>query len=144
MTYEELKIQLDINDPVEVLRSVGRPCHGWWFVICDDGDCHMFDWTGEEQDISWVKRFTESIVPTDVKRVIMPNGVKIIDDSAFEYCTSLKSIEIPSSVKSIGKWVFYNCTSLEKLAFKGKTMKQVRAMDEYPWGIEDTSIIKCA
>ncbi len=167
MTYEELKIQLDINDPAEVLRSVGRIFHVWWFVVCADGDCHMFDWTGEEHDISQVKCFNEGIVPTDVKRVIMPNGVESIGEYAFSYCHRLESIEIPSSVKYIGDWAFshcvclsrismpasvkkigrsafYGCKSLKEVVFKGKTLEQVRAMDYYPWGgIKDVSIIKC-
>jgi hypothetical protein len=52
----------------------------------------------------------------------------------------LKSIKIPSAVESIGSLAFYKCKSLKELVFEGKTMKQVKAMDKYPWGIKDKSI----
>ncbi len=167
MTYEELKIQLDINDPVEVLKSVGRPYGTMWFVICDSGDCHLLDTSGEEHDIICVKSISQGMVMRDdVKRVITPNyvtsigqeafywctglksvkissSVKSIGEWAFSRCTRLKSIEVPGSVKSIGYWAFEGCIGLRELAFKGKTLEQVKAMQYYPWGIKDESIIKC-
>ena len=48
---------------------------------------------------------------TDTNFVI-PDGVKYIDNSAFNSCTSLTSITIPDSVTSIGERAFYSCTSL--------------------------------
>lgn len=53
----------------------------------------------------------------------------------------MPDIEIPSSVSSIGSDAFYGCHSLSSVMFDGKTIEQVQAMDNYPWGIEDTSII---
>ena len=144
MSYDELKILLDIGNSVEVLKSAGMLYGKSWFIVCDDGDCHLFSLSGKEQDISQVKCFNAGMVTRDdVKRVIVPNSVESIGECAFVYCESLASIEIPSSVKSIGKWAFAMCTGLRELVFKGKDAKHVRAMVGYPWGIEDTSIIKC-
>jgi hypothetical protein len=70
------------------------------------------------------------------------DNIKSIGDDAFYNCRSLKNIEIPESVKIIGTWAFYNCPSLEEIIFKGKTINQVKAMDHYPWGIENDSIIR--
>jgi hypothetical protein len=42
----------------------------------------------------------------------IPDGVTMIEGSAFSRCTGLTSITIPSSVTSIGSDAFYNCTSL--------------------------------
>ncbi len=44
--------------------------------------------------------------------IIIPNGVKTIEDGAFEGCTSLTSVNIPDSVRTIGDWAFARCTSL--------------------------------
>jgi len=80
---------------------------------------------------------------TSLKSIIIPNSVESIGKLAFAYCTSLRSITIPDSVENIGKEAFYNYTFLKEVIFKGKTIDQVNAMDDYPWSIEDTSIIKC-
>ena len=192
MSYDELKILLDINDPARVLRSAGMPYGTNWFVVCDNGDCHLFSENGEELDIKLLDAIGHCAFSgcSSLTSISIPHSVKSIGDSAFEYCASLKSIEIPesvwyiggyafynctslesikipSNVKSIGKFAFYNCaclesievpcnvrsigdwafamcTGLRELAFKGKTLEQVKAMQYYPWGIEDTSIIKCA
>jgi hypothetical protein len=43
---------------------------------------------------------------------IIPHGVTIIGDAAFELCPSLKRISIPDSVKDIGPYAFSQCSSL--------------------------------
>ena len=49
---------------------------------------------------------------SNIKSVIIGNGVTSIGYSAFEGCTSLTSVTIPNSVTSIGSYAFYGCTSL--------------------------------
>ena len=44
--------------------------------------------------------------------VTIPDGVTIIGNYAFQYCTSLASVTIPDSVTSIGNNAFSYCTSL--------------------------------
>ena len=80
---------------------------------------------------------------TSLISIEIPENVKNIRKWAFGKCTSLKSIKIPESVEYIGHLAFDDCTSLKEVIFKGKTMNQVKAMNHYPWGIEDESIIKC-
>ena len=43
---------------------------------------------------------------SQIKKVVISEGVTSIGDEAFKYCTSLSSIEIPSSVTSIGSTAF--------------------------------------
>lgn len=98
--------------------------------------------------------------------ITIPNSVKSVGSYAFYNCKSLKSITIPDSVTSIGYWafvyceslttviipdnttsisnlVFHGCDSLKQVIFKGKTLKKIKKMENYPFGIEDESIIKC-
>ena len=44
---------------------------------------------------------------------VIPDGVEIIEKSAFYHSESLKTISIPSSVMSIGNDAFFGCSSLE-------------------------------
>ena len=190
MIYEELKIQLDLNEPIDILKSIGRQTKDKdWFVVCDEGDCHLFDNNGNNIDIKKIKSLYEKIIPKDIKTIIVPDSIKSIGYDAFYDCTNLTSINIPDSVKSIGcdaffgcgnlksiiipnsvkkieSCAFYDCKSLtsiiisnsvksikhgafsrcknlKTLAFKGKTINQVKSMNFYPWEITDESIIKC-
>ena len=190
MTFEELKIQLDLNEPIDILKSIGKQTDDDnWFVICDEGDCHLFDNDGNDIDIKKIKSLYEKIIPKDIKKIIVPDSIKSIGYDAFFDCTNLTSINISDSVKSIGcdaffgcgnlksiiipnsvkkieSCAFYDCRSLtsiiisnsvksikhgafsrcknlKTLAFKGKTINQVKSMNFYPWEITDESIIKC-
>ena len=44
--------------------------------------------------------------------IVIPNGVKMISNSAFFKCTGINSISIPNSVVSIGESAFGNCNNL--------------------------------
>lgn len=49
------------------------------------------------------------------ERIIIPQSVTQIDDHAFEFCENLTSVSIPNSVTKIGNWVFSYCTSLKAI-----------------------------
>ena len=49
---------------------------------------------------------------SQVKTVVIENGVTSIGNNAFYNCSSLTSVTIPSSITSIGDLAFYNCSSL--------------------------------
>jgi hypothetical protein len=73
--------------------------------------------------------------------VTFGDSVSSIGRSAFEGCTSLSSVTLPSSVTSIGGNAFLMDSALVSLTLEGKTLAQVQAMPDYPWGISDTNII---
>ena len=52
---------------------------------------------------------------SNLEQVIMSNGVKTIDSSAFENCINLTTIEIPSSVTNIGSKAFKDTKWLNNL-----------------------------
>jgi hypothetical protein len=78
-----------------------------------------------------------------LKEITIPDNVINIGNAAFYSCESLDSIVIPNSVTCIGIKAFYDCESLKEIIFKEKTLEEVKQMKNYPFGIRDTSIIKC-
>ena len=56
---------------------------------------------------------------SQVKTVIIKNGVTSIGNCAFADCSSLTSATIPNSVTSIGNWAFYGCSSLTDVYYGG-------------------------
>ena len=77
-----------------------------------------------------------------LEELLFPESLESIGHDAFYQCSRLRSLTLPSAVKNIGECVFSNCGNLDRVLFKGKTIDQVKAMDNYPWGIKDTSIIQ--
>ena len=57
--------------------------------------------------------------------ITIPNGVTSIEDSTFRYCSNLTSITIPDSVTSIGSSVFDDCFFLKTISLGcGSTLKR--------------------
>lgn len=56
--------------------------------------------------------------------IVLPNTLRIIEDHAFEYCSSLKTITIPRGVISIGATCFNQCKALVKVELPN-TLKQM-------------------
>ena len=80
---------------------------------------------------------------TSLMSVTIPDSVTIIGNYAFEDCRGLTNVIIGDGVTSIGDSAFRGCDRLTRIIFKGKTLREVKAMQNYPFGIEDESIIKC-
>ena len=75
--------------------------------------------------------------------IVLNEGLETIDESGvLAQCTSLSTLTIPASVTSIAENAFTYLTNISSVVFKEKTLAQVQAMTNYPWGISDTSIIK--
>lgn len=164
---EELQVDLDLHmlDKTIILSNAGCQCNEGWFVITDDGHCHLFSKDGNLDDIRKVTCLNEEHIRQDIKMIIIPDSVTSIGYSAFRfcswltsvtipdsvtsiekcafrYCSGLMSVTIPNSVMSIGSFAFFSCDKLTNLTFKNKTIEQVKKMKYYPWGIEDKSIIQ--
>ena len=45
--------------------------------------------------------------------VVLPEGLKEIENSAFYSCKSLRTLEIPESVEKLGRWIVWECDYLE-------------------------------
>lgn len=83
---------------------------------------------------------------TEIKDLIIPNGVMIIGNYAFYYC-SLNSVTIPSSVTSIGRGAFYYCgltsliipnsvTNIGSYALSGCNFQTIVSLIQDPFDIK--------
>jgi hypothetical protein len=54
-----------------------------------------------------------------VTELVIPDGVKSINDYAFYGCARIDSIIIPNSVKNIGRYAFEACTDLTSVYYEG-------------------------
>jgi len=52
---------------------------------------------------------------SDIKKVVLPEGIELIDTYAFANMTALEEIVLPSTLKKINAYAFYGCTSLKKI-----------------------------
>ena len=66
-------------------------------------------------DVTGIKAFAFSEC-TDLKSVIIPEGVTYIGQDAFSSCSGLKSVSIPGSVETIEYCAFEHCTALTSIA----------------------------
>ena len=167
--YEEFEIQCTLVgiSRIDILKEIGYKINNYYFFISEDGFFNWFDLNGNHvEDPGILKKIKEEYIPKNItkciipdsvtsignrvfwgceslKEITIPNSVTSIGSYAFSDCDSLKSITIPNSVIDIGYNVFHNCTSLNEVIFKGKTLDEVKHMENYPFGIEDESIINC-
>ena len=62
----------------------------------------------------------------NLKKVILPNSIKVLGPNSFLNCTNLEEIKLPKSLEAISYSAFYNCYSLKKIVFP----KKVRSIGE--------------
>ena len=55
-----------------------------------------------------------------VKKLVIPDSVTIIGDSAFQDCTELEAVTLPESLTKIGSKAFWGCKALRKLVIPDK------------------------
>lgn len=59
----------------------------------------------------------------DIERIVLPNCIKKIGTSAFEYCGKLQEVSFPGGRESIKPRAFLECYQLYRVVFRG-TKKQ--------------------
>ena len=55
----------------------------------------------------------------EVKDLVIPDGVKTINNGAFENCQGLRTVTIPKSVTNINHKAFYGCSNLNTINIEG-------------------------
>lgn len=49
------------------------------------------------------------------EKIVVPEGVRELERTAFRFCTSLREIQLPSTLRTIGDNAFYRCEALEEI-----------------------------
>ena len=167
--YEEFEIQATLAgiSKIDILREIGQQIDNYYFFVSNDGIFNWYDLNGNHIEDPCVlktllskhlhENMIKCIVPDSVTNIsayafsdcisltsiTLPNSLTNIGAWTFYYCVSLKSITIPDSVTNISRNVFKYCDSLKEVIFRGKTLEEVKQMENYPFGIEDENTIKC-
>lgn len=50
-----------------------------------------------------------------LKKLIVPEGITVIGDSAFSWCVALREVVLPDGIASIGREAFFQCKELESI-----------------------------
>lgn len=66
-----------------------------------------------------------------ITKVVIPEGVKKINNYAFANLTALEEVVLPSTLESIEYGAFYNCTSLKKLTFSGENNLKIISQNAF-------------
>jgi hypothetical protein len=77
-----------------------------------------------------------------LREIIIPDGVKSIGELAFTECIECLSISIPASVESIGDYAFFGAPVHCDFSIE-KTIAEVKAMANYPFGLREPTAIRC-
>lgn len=64
---------------------------------------------------------------TELKDIVIPEGVLSIKDFVFSGCSSLNTIALPESVETIGRYAFCDCSSLSSIVVN----KNLKSIGEY-------------
>ena len=102
------------------LKGIGENafynCTGLKKVIVSDiaGWCGI-SFSGNEANPLTKANHLFSNASTEIKNLVIPNGVTSIGSYAFRYCTGLTSVTIPNSVTSIGDFSFDGCSGLTSI-----------------------------
>lgn len=82
----------------------------------------------------------EGFVGLPVTEASFKSGLLSIGRRAFAFTGMLTKIELPDTVQSIAEDAFAEDPNIEVM-FQGRTKAEVQAMENYPWGIENTQNI---
>ena len=76
----------------------------------------------------------------NLKSIIIPDGVVLIDSHAFSYCSSLTNVTIPDSVIMINCWGFASCTSLANIIIPDSVTTIEEGAFSYCESLKDVTI----
>ena len=89
--------------------------------ILVDGVLYALSYDENKEELiipSGVKEIGQSLMSTglqdfcvrpNLKRLVISEGVEVINDNAFQYCLNLESVTLPSSLTEVGSYIFGDC-----------------------------------
>ena len=89
---------------------------GTHFEFDENTGTLTISYTGSgNSELTWDSLLDYDFELSDLKVVIIEEGITSIGEKAFKDCDNLTEVSIPTSVTSIGESAFYGCSSLEKV-----------------------------
>ena len=84
-----------------------------WFYLKEYEDelPNIFGVTAEP----WHKIVGYSKQTKRIKKLVLPNTVRVIQPTAFSGMTSIKTVKIPKNVKTLSEYTFYGCSNLKSV-----------------------------
>ena len=133
-TYYSESVSIEVKDPY--VTTAGRLTHyygnGGLVQIPDDLMINTidsfafanFDYVAKtEEELAIDDRETTKqwyIGESTITKVVIPEGVKIINSYAFANLTGLEEVVFPSTLESVEYGAFYGCSALKKITFSGE------------------------
>ncbi|MDE7122349.1 MAG: leucine-rich repeat domain-containing protein [Oscillospiraceae bacterium] len=77
---------------------------------------------------------------TALTSITIPDSVTAIEEGAFSYCESLASVTIPDSVITIGSHAFFGCTALKSITIPDSVTAIGRSTFDYCTALESITI----
>lgn len=71
----------------------------------------------------------QAFLATGIEEIVLPEGVKEIEDAAFNYMNKLKTVVLPDSLSTLKEHSIINCISLEKVVIGSETIVETNAID---------------
>ena len=88
-------------------------CYGLKKVVIKDiaAWCSI-NFVGSDSNPLSIAKHIYSDEDTEIKKLVIPEGVTSIGNNAFSGCDSLNTVFLPYSLMSIGEYTFYGCNNL--------------------------------
>ena len=80
---------------------------------------------------------------TNLQNIVLPKTLQEIGEHSFVDCKSLKEFSISEGVTSIGEGIFYGCSTLEKISFPS-TLKEIPCFSNKFEGLPNLKIVELA
>jgi len=121
-TFEEIEKQFEktLFSEKKITLSSLKPL--WEIQKLDNGNYEILGYKGSDSVIEFPSKIANGYVEKvslngkvsgitqssakNIKNIIIPDTVKIVDDRAFDNCINLKSINFSSSIKKLGNYAF--------------------------------------
>ena len=82
---------------------------------------------GDMEDYNIEDYFSPFMAKSDIRTVVINEGVTSVGDYAFTFCKNVAEVKIPDSLKSIGVCAFANCSNIKSIII-GKNVTSIGAL----------------
>jgi hypothetical protein len=149
-TNEELELLIGKNFMDYIQKTIKNfdeeRLENFWDNLRNSSEYVLNTWNNNEfRELPWklpikIPSFIDEIEDRvfedcNFEEIELPEDLEKIGAGAFSGCDRLTKLVIPEKVEEIGEDAFEGMEDLDDLYFKGKTIDQVRDMDNYPWGL---------